>query len=89
MTEIPVLKVGDVLLVSIQTELHNNSPEIPEDQQVRIRIGVNLGEVLEDRGEQLRKSYTTFGVRCPSDDELRKVAKNGRLVPPVQQTVNA
>ena len=34
--------------VSIQTELHEGNQDVPEDNQVKIRIGINLGEVLED-----------------------------------------
>jgi len=35
----------------IQTESQENNQTVPDDRQVRIRIGINLGEVLEDRGE--------------------------------------
>ncbi len=35
----------------LQTGLHRRNREIPPAEQVRIRIGVNLGEVIEDRGE--------------------------------------
>ena len=37
--------------VAIQSELATRNQDIPESQQVLIRIGVNLGEVIEDRGE--------------------------------------
>lgn len=32
----------------VLAELHTG---VPEDEQVRIRIGINLGDVIEDRGE--------------------------------------
>jgi len=35
----------------IQTELQENNQAVADDSQVRIRIGINLGEVIEDRGE--------------------------------------
>jgi len=35
----------------IQTELQERNQSVPDDNQVKIRIGINLGEVLEDRGE--------------------------------------
>ncbi len=35
----------------IQTELAGRNSDVPSDSQVLIRIGINLGEVLEDRGE--------------------------------------
>jgi adenylate cyclase len=37
--------------VAIQTELEQRNQGVPPDNQVKIRIGINLGEVLEDRGE--------------------------------------
>lgn len=37
--------------VFVQKELTNRSRDIPKDQQVLVRIGINLGEVMEDRGE--------------------------------------
>ncbi len=36
---------------AIQTELASRNREVPEQQQVRLRIGINLGEVLQDRDE--------------------------------------
>jgi adenylate cyclase len=35
----------------IQGELHRKNIAIPDDDKVQIRIGINLGEVLQDRGE--------------------------------------
>ncbi len=35
----------------VQTELETRNRDIPTAQQVQVRIGINLGEVLEDRGE--------------------------------------
>jgi adenylate cyclase len=37
--------------VTIQIELDKRSEDVPADDKVQIRIGVNLGEVLQDRGE--------------------------------------
>ncbi len=37
--------------VTIQIELGKRNESVPEDNKVAIRIGVNLGEVLQDRGE--------------------------------------
>jgi adenylate cyclase len=37
--------------IAIQNELLSRNQATPEDQQIRVRIGINLGEVLEDRGE--------------------------------------
>ncbi len=37
--------------ISVQTELAKRNENVEAARQVRLRIGVNLGEVLEDRGE--------------------------------------
>ena len=37
--------------VGLQTALAQRNRDIPTDQQVQIRVGINLGEVIEDRGE--------------------------------------
>lgn len=37
--------------VVVQTELARRNQEIPESQRALLRIGINLGEVVEDRGE--------------------------------------
>ena len=37
--------------VAIQKELNAQNRNVPEDRKVQIRIGVNLGDVMEDRGE--------------------------------------
>ena len=37
--------------VAIQKELQSRNRDTPEKQQIRLRIGINLGEVLEDRDE--------------------------------------
>jgi adenylate cyclase len=45
-----VLKIVETA-VGIQRELGRRNTEIPADDKVQIRIGLNLGEVLQDRGE--------------------------------------
>ncbi len=37
--------------IAVQTELAIRNTDVPEEKQALIRIGVNFGEVLEDRGE--------------------------------------
>jgi len=37
--------------VAIQTELHRRYGDMADDRRICIRIGINLGEVLEDRNE--------------------------------------
>jgi adenylate cyclase len=37
--------------VTIQTELQQQNLDLSVDDQVRLRIGINIGDVIEDRGE--------------------------------------
>jgi adenylate cyclase len=37
--------------VDIQTSVEQRNAPLPEDERVQLRIGLNLGEVLQDRGE--------------------------------------
>ena len=37
--------------VSIQEELKNRNADLPDERKVQFRIGVNLGDVIEDRGD--------------------------------------
>ena len=37
--------------VSIQDELKNRNADLPDERKVQFRIGVNLGDVIEDRGD--------------------------------------
>lgn len=36
---------------AIQTELHNKNRSLGDEERVQIRIGINIGDVIEDRGE--------------------------------------
>jgi adenylate cyclase len=35
---------------SIQNDLSNRNQDLPDERKVQFRIGINLGEVIEDRG---------------------------------------
>ena len=37
--------------VAIQNELQTRDQDLPDDRKVQFRIGVNLGDVIEDRGD--------------------------------------
>ena len=37
--------------VAIQTEINKRNQEVPEERKVQFRIGLNLGDVIEDRGD--------------------------------------
>jgi adenylate cyclase len=37
--------------IAIQTQLQSQNQNIPQDRMVQLRIGINVGDVMEDRGE--------------------------------------
>ena len=51
LAEFPSVVAAVETAVSIQNELAKRNAEEPDDRKVEIRIGLNLGEVLQDRGE--------------------------------------
>jgi adenylate cyclase len=51
LAEFPSVVAAVNAAADIQNSLRDRNRDIPEDSQVKIRIGINLGEVLEDRGE--------------------------------------
>jgi len=56
----------------IQTELQERNQGVPDDSQVKIRIGINLGEVIEDRGE-------IFGDGVNTAARLESISNPGGL----------
>ena len=42
--------------VTIQNEINTRNQEVPEARKVQFRIGVNSGDVIEDRGDTTRAS---------------------------------
>ncbi len=58
--------------IAIQNELHNQNAGVSLDRKVLIRIGVNLGDVMEDRGE-------IFGDGVNLAARLESVAKPGGI----------
>jgi len=57
---------------TIQTELQKRGQGLPDDSQINIRIGINLGEVLEDRGE-------IFGDGVNTAARLESIASPGGI----------
>ena len=37
--------------VAIQTGISEQNEEVPENRRVQFRVGINLGDVIEDRGD--------------------------------------
>jgi adenylate cyclase len=51
LAEFPSVVAAANAAIAIQIELASRNHDLAEEQQVRVRIGIHLGEVLEDRDE--------------------------------------
>ena len=51
LAEFPSIVTAIKASAAIQTALQSQNRNIPQDRKVQIRIGINLGDVMEDRGE--------------------------------------
>ncbi len=51
LAEFSSVVAGVQAAVDVQAELASRNQGVPDDTRIHIRIGINLGEVLEDRGE--------------------------------------
>jgi adenylate cyclase len=51
LAEFPSVVSAVETAVGIQKELGSRNADVPEDSKLQIRIGLNIGEVMEDRGE--------------------------------------
>jgi class 3 adenylate cyclase len=58
--------------VKIQEELNTRNSELPEDKRMEFRIGINLGDVIEDSG-------TIYGDGVIIAARLEKLAKAGGI----------
>jgi len=75
--------------VTIQNEINTRNQQVPEARKVQFRIGVNLGDVIEDRGDiygdgvnvaARLESLADAGGICVSDAVRTAVGKKLRLV---------
>jgi len=51
LAEFPSFVAATKSAVFIQAGLQERNQDVPDDNQVNLRIGINLGEVIDDRGE--------------------------------------
>jgi len=58
--------------IDIQREMANKNQQVDDDKKVQIRIGINIGDVIEDRGE-------VFGDGVNLAARLESVAPEGGL----------
>ena len=72
LAEFPSVTAAVDAAAQTQKSLANRESDLPEDQQVRFRIGVNLGEVIRDRGD-------IYGDGVNIAARIQEIAQPGNL----------
>jgi adenylate cyclase len=73
--------------VEIQKELKTQNAELPETRRMEFRIGVNLGDVIED-GEQILGDGVNIAARLESLSEAGGICISGTAFDQVRNKVN-
>jgi adenylate cyclase len=73
--------------VDIQKELKTRNAELPENRRMEFRIGVNLGDVVED-GEQILGDGVNIAARLESLSEAGGVCISGTAFDQVKNKLN-
>jgi adenylate cyclase len=73
--------------VDIQKELKTRNAELPEDRRMEFRIGVNLGDVVED-GEQILGDGVNIAARLESLSEAGGICISGTAYDHVRNKVS-
>ena len=73
--------------VEIQKELKTRNTELPENRRMEFRIGVNLGDVIED-GEQILGDGVNIAARLESLSEAGGICISGTAFDHVKNKVN-
>jgi adenylate cyclase len=73
--------------VEIQKELKTRNSELPENRRMEFRIGVNLGDVIED-GEQILGDGVNIAARLESLSEAGGVCISGTAFDHVKNKLN-
>ncbi len=73
--------------VEIQKELKTRNAELPENRRMEFRIGVNLGDVVED-GEQILGDGVNITARLESLSEVGSVCISGTAFDQVKNKLN-
>jgi adenylate cyclase len=73
--------------VDIQKELKNRNAQLPENKRMEFRIGVNLGDVIED-GEQILGDGVNIAARLESLSEVGGVCISGTAFDHVKNKLN-
>jgi len=73
--------------VEIQKELKTRNAELPENRRMEFRIGVNLGDVIED-GEQILGDGVNIAARLESLSEAGGICISGTAFDQVKNKLN-
>ncbi len=73
--------------VEIQKELKKRNAELPENRRMEFRIGINLGDVIED-GEQILGDGVNIAARLESLSEVGGVCISGTAFDHVKNKLN-
>jgi adenylate cyclase len=73
--------------VEIQKELKTRNAELPENRQMEFRIGVNLGDVIED-GEQILGDGVNIAARLESLSDAGGICISGTAFDQVKNKLN-
>jgi TolB-like protein/class 3 adenylate cyclase len=73
--------------VDIQKELKNRNAQLPENKRMEFRIGVNLGDVIED-GEQILGDGVNIAARLESLSEAGGICISGTAFDQVRNKLN-
>src|SRR5512136_424053 len=73
--------------VEIQKELKTRNDELPENRKMKFRIGVNLGDVIED-GEQILGDGVNIAARLESLSEAGGICISGTAFDHVRNKLN-
>ncbi len=73
--------------VEIQKELKTRNAELPENRKMEFRIGVNLGDVIED-GEQILGDCVNIAARLESLSEAGGICISGTTFDQVKNKLN-
>ena len=72
--------------VEIQRELAERNAELPENRQMRFRIGINLGDVLEE-GERIYGDGVNIAARMESLAEAGEICISGTVYDAIENKI--
>ena len=73
--------------VKVQQELKNRSAEVPDESKMEFRIGINLGDVIED-GERIYGDGVNIAARIESLAETGGICVSGTIYDQVKNKIN-